>query len=195
MISKIFQLAAVVAPSDALLELNLQMNGPRMQWGRMPQIALQLFVIFNQVEIFYQKKNTLWMTWTSFFNQRNNQRNNILWLTYASLAMSFFTASTMDSEQTILSKYGYEFYQEGTKIICFDLKKGLVGKIKMFPFCFVSIIFRLFTFSLTVSLLRYISIPLYFLLILGSIIFYRRMNPNSSSFVMGGTKAIFTMGK
>ena len=160
---------ALFAPTDSLLEINRRMNGPQMQWGRVPQLSLQLFIIFNNVEIFKKMKGG---------------EENGLWLAYISLGFTFLSASSMDSQQIILRKL--------------DSRKCSPSRLntaKIFPFCFVTIVFRIFSFSLTISLFRYLAIPLYFLLILISILLQRWRNPESSSFIMEGTKSIFTMGK
>jgi hypothetical protein len=160
---------ALFAPGDSVYEINQWMNGPRMQWGRVPQLSLQLFIIFNKVEI---------------FNKMTGGEENGLWLEYIGLGFTFLSASDMDSRQIILRKL--------------DSRKNypsLLNTAKIFPFCFVTIVFRIFSFSLTLSLFRYLAIPLYFLLILISILLQRWQNPASNSFIMEGTKSIFTMGE
>ena len=156
---------ALFTPTDNLLKINQRMNGPRMQWGRVPQLSLQLFIIFNKNDI---------------FNQIEGGEQIGLWLPYTSLGFTFFSTSYMDSDQTVHRKIG---------------TPGPLDVYKIFPLSFVTIVFRVFSFSLTISLFRYISIPLYFLLILISILLQRWQNPASNSFIMEGIKSIFTMGR
>ena len=117
---------------------------------------------------------------------------NRLWLAYISLGSTFLLTSFMDSQQTIYRK------RESRKIRrlrFYDQLRDQLDFVKIFPLCFVTIVFRVFSFSLILSLFRYLAVPLYFLLILISILLQRWRNPQSSSFIMEGTKSIFTMGK
>ena len=134
-------------------------------------LSLQLFIIFNKVEI---------------FNKVKGGEENPLWLAYFNLGLTFLTASLMDSQQTIYRK------RESRKT---RKLRHQLDFVKIFPFCFVTIVFRVFSFSLILSLFRYLAIPLYFILILISILLQRWRNPQSSSFIMEGTKSIFTMGR
>ena len=62
--------------------------------------------------------------------------------------------------------------------------------VRMWLFSIVSLIFRVFSFTLIVTALRYWALPLYFFLILGAIIIGAWANTDHESFVIIGSKSL-----
>ena len=72
-------------------------------------------------------------------------------------------------------------------------KNSLLGKF--FPFALVSLVFRVFTFSLTISLLKFYAIPLYAVLVLLAIGLGVFWNKDLDSFVIKGFQSVLFMGR
>ena len=62
--------------------------------------------------------------------------------------------------------------------------------VRMWLFSIVSLVFRVFSFTLIVTALRYWALPLYFFLILGAIIIGAWANTDHESFVIIGSKSL-----
>ena len=67
--------------------------------------------------------------------------------------------------------------------------------MKLLPLALTCSVFRVFSFALITCCLRYNAIPLYIVLILGSIVLGRVRNPTNDSFVIRGMKSVLTIGK
>ena len=67
--------------------------------------------------------------------------------------------------------------------------------VKLFPLALACSVFRVFSFALLTCCLRYYAIPLYILLLLGSVVLGRVRNPTNNSFVIRGIKSVLTIGK
>ena len=66
--------------------------------------------------------------------------------------------------------------------------------VKLFPSVFLFCVFRGISFALIVSILRYWSVPLYILLILGSISLGCYFNREDHNFVTRGVKSVLSIG-
>ena len=66
--------------------------------------------------------------------------------------------------------------------------------VRMWLFSIVSLVFRVFSFTLIVTALRYWALPLYFFLILGAIIIGAWANTDHESFVIIGSKSLLFTG-
>ena len=65
---------------------------------------------------------------------------------------------------------------------------------KLFPFVFLCCVFRGLSFALIVSMLRYWSVLLYIVLILGSISLGGYFNREDQNFVIRGVKSVLSVG-
>ena len=91
------QFLAIFVHSAGLGEINLRMNGPRVYWGRGPEPALQLFIIFNRGEIFKGLLPNECFAFTRFGIDCST------WGQF-SVAVKFVTASWMAAEKLILAR-------------------------------------------------------------------------------------------
>ena len=66
--------------------------------------------------------------------------------------------------------------------------------VRMWLFSIVSLVFRVFSFTLIVTALRYWALPLYFFLLLGAIIIGAWANTDHESFVIIGSKSLLFTG-
>ena len=65
----------------------------------------------------------------------------------------------------------------------------------IWPLSLVSLVFRVFSLSLTVTLLRYCAIPLYAVIFLLAITLGRFWNKDKRTFVIKGFKSLLFMGR
>ena len=89
------QFLAIFIHGDGLREINLRMNGPRIFWGRGPQLAVQLFIIFNRGEIFMGSLPNECIGWF---------RIDCTSLRQFSLAYKFVSTSWMAAEQIMMAR-------------------------------------------------------------------------------------------
>ena len=69
----------------------------------------------------------------------------------------------------------------------------LAGKI--WPSSIVSLVFRVFSFALVVTVMRYWAIPLYAVIFFSAICLGRFWNKDKETFVIKGFKSLLFMGK
>ena len=65
----------------------------------------------------------------------------------------------------------------------------------MWPLCLLILVFRVFSFSLIVTFLRYYSIPVYTIIFLLAIFLGRFWNKDNKTFVIKGFKSLLFMGR
>ena len=87
-----------------------------------------------------------------------------------------------------------ESWKKQGKVGDFDKCNFLFSPAKLFPFVFLCCIFRSLSFALITSMLRYWSIPLYIVLILGSISLGGYKNREDQNFVTRGVKSVLSVG-
>jgi len=173
--------------------LMIQMNGPRVIWGRLPSLALNLFIIFKQTnsldDLLYE-------------GHKESDLSDIeIASSWSSLVMSLFgkifafsRVSWMVAEQIVLprqTRAGGSDDEE--QFVNWTFRRKAREQVKLFPLALACSVFRVFSFALLTCCLRYYAIPLYILLVLGSVVLGRVRNPTNDSFVIRGMKSVLTI--
>jgi len=187
--------------------LNVFMNGPRVIWGRMPSLTLSLFILFTDRFETYGKESAPIPGAISWIADKlickhilgdeldgscRSYLMDFYWQMVALLLMDGLRAAWMMSEQMVFWEHERSADEKTPDLSPLETWKKTA---KLFPSVLLCCVFRGLSFALIVSMLRYWSIPLYIVLILGSISLggYFNQDQEDRNFVTRGVKSVLSI--